>query len=114
MPAAKKPQAADRRKQIRPKPSIDARTAGSVSHYFVIYPASGSDAKPELFLQYLRDGEVVAQSKPELPAPRPDGSIPFIATAPVGSFPAGQYLVNVMLKQGDVGVVERAFFQVSP
>jgi hypothetical protein len=67
-----------------------------------------------LFLQYLRDGEVVAQSKPELPEPRPDGSIPYIATAPAGSFPAGQYLVNVMLKQGDVGVVERAFFQVSP
>jgi hypothetical protein len=93
---------------------IDPRTAGSVSHYFVIYPASRSDAKPELFLQYLRDGEVVAQSKPELPEPRPDGSIPYIATAPAGSFPAGQYLVNVMLKQGDVGVVERAFFQVSP
>jgi hypothetical protein len=49
-----------------------------------------------------------------LPAPRADGSIPFIATAPASSFPAGQYLVNVLLKQGDVGVVERAFFQVSP
>lgn len=93
---------------------VDPQTAGSVSHYFVIYPAAQSDAKPELFLQYLRDGEVVAQSKPDLPEPRADGSIAYIATAPANSFPAGQYLVNVVLKQGDAGVVERAFFQVSP
>jgi VWFA-related protein len=93
---------------------VDPRTAGSVSHYFVIYPAPQSDAKPELFLQYLRDGEVVAQSKPDLPEPRADGSIAYIATAPANNFPAGQYLVNVVLKQGDAGVVERAFFQVSP
>jgi VWFA-related protein len=93
---------------------VDPQTAGSVSHYFVIYPASQSDAKPELHLQYLRDGEVVAQSKPDLPEPRANGSIAYIATAPANSFPVGQYLVNVVLKQGDAGVVERAFFQVSP
>lgn len=93
---------------------VDPKTAGSVSHYFVIYPAAHSDAKPELYLQYLRDGEVVAQSKPDLPEPRPDGGIPTIATAPASQFPAGRYLVNVVLKQGGAGVIERAFFEVTP
>lgn len=92
---------------------ISRQAADNISHYFVLYPANASEAEPELYIQYVKDGEVVGQSNPDLPNPQEDGSIPYIATAPAASFAPGNYLVNVVLKQGDVGVRERAFFAIT-
>jgi hypothetical protein len=39
--------------------AVRDHASGRIGPARSVYPASGSDAKPELFLQYLRDGEVV-------------------------------------------------------
>jgi VWFA-related protein len=65
--------------------------------YFVIYPASKSDAAPQLFLQLFKDGKEVARSSPQVPKPDASGAIPVYAEL---SPPAGSYDLRVTVKQG--------------
>ncbi len=92
---------------------IDPAAADNISHYFVIRPDPESDAPPELFLKYSRDGVLAAQANPELPPAKADGTIPFIATAPASEFPPGHYLVEVAVRHNGRIARQSAAFEVA-
>lgn len=71
----------------------------SFSYYFVIYPAAGAE-KPQLTMEFRSGGNLLGAVPVELPAPDPDGRIRYIATIPIDPFPAGEYEVKAVVKQG--------------
>ena len=99
-------------------PNLDEPVAqsanGQLALFFVIYPNPGEYEKPQLALQFLRDGEVVAQALPELQPPDPAGRVPCVGSLPLSTFKPGQYEVRAVVRQGMTGAEERAFFTVSP
>ena len=75
--------------------------AGSPLNLFlVVYPHAPDDAKPELTLEFRRDGQLVGRSTPELPAPDADGRIPYIASILAERLTPGLYQVRAVLQQG--------------
>ncbi|MEJ7711824.1 MAG: hypothetical protein WKF84_18635 [Pyrinomonadaceae bacterium] len=80
----------------------------------VIYPEAGVSQKPELTLQFLTDGEVIAHAKPELPATDAKGRIAYAVTMPGDKFKPGRYEVRAVVRQGQTAVQEHAFFSIIP
>ena len=87
---------------------------GQLSLYFVIYPNAGEVQKPKLALQFLEDGELVAQALPELQAPDAQGRVPCVGSLPMSTFKPGRYEVRAVVRQGPTGAEEHAFFTVNP
>jgi len=83
-----------------------------LSFYFVVYPAAGSTEKPNLTLEFLLDGEVIARAMPELTSPDQQGRIPYIATAPMEKFKTGRYEIRAVVSQGQQADEEHAFFTI--
>ena len=88
-------------------------TAGApLSLFLVTYPST-ADATPQLALEFLRDGAVVARSEATLPAPDAQGRIPYVATVPETHFAAGRYEVRAEVRQDGQTAQESAFFRVA-
>ncbi len=83
-----------------------------LSFYFVIYPTPGVSEKPQLTLEFMLDGEVIARANPELTQPDEQGRIPYIAAVPVETFKGGRYELRVLAQQGQQAVEEHAFFTI--
>ena len=82
---------------------IDAVPGGpgkALSLYFVVYPVAGIAEKPRLTMEFFDGDTRLGGGAPELPAPTPDGRIPYIATTPLDGFKPGQYEVRVTVQQG--------------
>jgi VWFA-related protein len=82
--------------------------------YLVVYPHAEEAEKPQLALQFLKDGELVAQALPELQAPDAQGRIPCVGSLPLSTFKPGRYEVRAVVRQGSTGAEEHAFFTVNP
>ena len=85
--------------KVTPSPNDMVDPGAATSLYFQIYPNATSSEKPELTLSFYVDGQPVAQQKPALPQPEPDGTIPFLATARMSP---GTYMVRATVKQGSL------------
>jgi hypothetical protein len=85
--------------KVTPSPNDTVDPGAATSLYFQIYPNAASSEKPELTLSFYVNGQPVARQKPELPAPDPDGTIPFLATARMSP---GTYMVRATVKQGSL------------
>lgn len=94
--------------------SIQASTAGELSYYFVVYAPNAGGDKPQLTMQFMKDGTPVGQASPELPAPDKDGVIPYVASLPLANFTPGNYEVRTVVKQGNSVAEERTAFSVHP
>ena len=94
--------------------SIAASTAGELSYYFVVYTSNAAGDKPQLTMQFTKDGAPVGQASPELPAPDKDGVIPYVASLPLANFTPGNYEVRTIVKQGNSVAEERTAFSVHP
>lgn len=69
-------------------------SAGEPMVYFVVYPPTGAAGKPELILQFLKDGKEVGRATPDIRSA--DGiAIPYLAAL---KLPAGQYEVVATVK----------------
>ncbi len=84
----------------------------SLSFYFVVYPGNMTSEKPQLALEFLLDGEVMAQATPTLGQADERGRIPFIAPVPIETFKTGRYEIRVIIRQGKSAVEEHAFFTI--
>jgi len=82
--------------------------------YMAIYPLAGVEEKPELQLEFVRDGELVARSTPQLPAPDSQGRVLYLGTVPGEGFEPGRYQIRAVVRQGSTTAVEHAFFTVNP
>jgi hypothetical protein len=81
-------------------PSFNKSTTTGLSFYLVIYPNKADLAKPELSMQFARDGDAIGGGSPPLPAPDADGRIQYIATATTEKMPPGNYQVLFLVTQG--------------
>src|SRR5207249_8698014 len=55
-------------------PTLDVAISSAtteLSYYFAIYPLASSAEKPQLTMEFLREGKLVARASPELPGPDP-------------------------------------------
>jgi VWFA-related protein len=94
--------------------SITASTAGELSYYFVVYTSNAAADKPQLTMQFTKNGTPVGQASPELPAPDKDGVIPYVASLPLANFAPGNYEVRTIVKQGNSVAEEHMAFSVHP
>lgn len=94
--------------------TIQRGTGSGVSLYFVVYPSAALAEKPQLTLEYYRDGQLVARATPDLPAPDDKGRISYIATSSADSFAPGQYDVHAVVQQGVSAAEGNALFTIVP
>jgi VWFA-related protein len=94
--------------------AIPAAGGGELSYYFVVYPQAQSTEKPQLVMEFLREGQLVAKATPELPAPDQGGLIRYVASLPLTSFTPGNYEVRTIVKQGGTAAEEQAAFSINP
>ena len=71
-------------------------------------------ARPEVELEFRRDGQAVAHAKPELPAPDAGGRVTYVGSFPTGSLAPGRYEVWVRGRLGDAEATEATAFTITP
>ncbi len=87
------------------------RSMPEIPLFLPVYPSLAAMA-PEVRLELLRDGQPVAQARPPLPAPEPDGRIAGIFGLPAKPLAPGRYEIVATVRQGDVSAEERTAFEV--
>ena len=93
-------------------PAIKKGDGQSVSFFIVIYPDGKSTVKPQLSMQFNKDGQPLGAGTPELGEPDSTGRIRYVATAPVASLEPGNYNVRFVVKQGIETAQESVTFAV--
>jgi hypothetical protein len=84
-----------------------------VGLFFVAYVPTGLAEAPQVTLEFLHDAQVVGRAQPDLPAPDPQGRIPYVVSLPAGRFPPGRYEVVAELHSGQQHAWERTSFRVT-
>ena len=74
-------------------------------------PAAG---RPEVELEFRKDGQTVAHATPQLPAPDAGGRITYVGSFPTGSLGPGRYEVWARGRLGDVEASEATAFTLTP
>ncbi len=92
--------------------SLAAGPGAALSLYFVVYPLQGASEAPELKLEFVREGQVIAAGSPALGKADGLGRIPYVATSPIDQLKPGEYEVRVTVKQGASAAQEHAFFTI--
>lgn len=80
----------------------------ALSLFLLAYPRGAQRA--DVLLEFLREGELVAQSLSELPPPGDGGSSSFVAAVPTSDLRPGGYEVRVLVKQGGLVAHRKARF----
>jgi VWFA-related protein len=93
---------------------IQAGPEARLGLYFVVYPDPAKAEKPQMMMELQMNGEAVARGMPELPAPDDKGRIPYVATLPLASFQPGEYLVRIVVQQGEAAVEESTVITIVP
>ncbi len=94
--------------------SIQASTSGELSYYFVVYPQHSATDKPQLTMEFVKDGAPIGKATPELPPAGKDGLIPYVAGVPLANFGPGNYELHAIVKQGASMAEERTTFSIRP
>jgi hypothetical protein len=94
--------------------SLEASATGDLSYYFVVYPEGSGADRPQLTMEFLKDGAPIGKASPELPAAGKDGRIPYIAGLPMANFSPGHYELRTTVKQGASIAEERTTFSIHP
>ncbi len=87
------------------------RSMPEIPLFLPVYPSLAATS-PEIHIELLRDGQPVAQARPPLPAPEPDGRIAGIFGLPAKPLAPGRYEIVATVRQGDVSAEERTAFEV--
>jgi VWFA-related protein len=95
----------------RVTPELDAKTpvAEGASLYFVLYPGAG--AKPQVTVDFFRDGSAIAETHPQLAASDDVNSIPVVASA---KLPPGDYQARVTVQESGHALNKWTAFTVAP
>ena len=101
-----------------PPPLVARTPAGpgaQISIYCVIYTGGPGAPKPQLFMEFIADGQSLGKAEAPLPDPDASGAMPYIANIPAAQWPAGQYEVKATVVQaGAVVAEETAAFAIVP
>ena len=93
--------------------TMPASSSGELSYYVVVYPAASIGDKPQLTMEFMKDGNSMGQASPELP-PGKDGRIPYVATLPLANFAPGTYELRLTVSQGASVAEQKATFTIKP
>jgi VWFA-related protein len=91
-------------------PAFKKTDSNGLSFYLVVYPDKANTAKPQLSMQFSRDGEPLGAGSPTLGDADESGRIQYIATAPIDKLPPGNYAVEFLVKQGAETATESVYF----
>jgi len=91
-------------------PTLKKSATGSLSFFVIIYPNANAAAKPELIMEFSRDGQPFGSGSPALSPPDDKGRIRYIATVPTTKFEAGNYRIRFLVKQGGETAEESVTF----
>ena len=80
-------------------PKINKSVSTSLPFYLVVYPDAKNREKPEMFIEFNRDGMTKRVATSALEAPDAQGRVQY-ANAPIEQFDPGNYAVRFVVKQG--------------
>ena len=92
--------------------TVSASSSGELSYFVVVYPAPSAD-KPQLTMEFVKDGNSMGQASPELPSGK-DGRIPYVASLPLANFAPGTYELRLTVSQGASVAEQKATFTIKP
>jgi hypothetical protein len=81
-------------------PTINKSVSTSLPFYMIVYPNTHNSAKPEMFIEFDRDGKVKRVAPAAMDAPDSSGRIQYVANAPIDQFDPGNYAVRFVVRQG--------------
>ena len=81
-------------------PVLKKSATSGLSFFVVIYPDSKSAAKPVLFMQFSKNGQILGTGSTPLGAPDDRGGVPYVATVPAEKLDPGDYEMHFVVKQG--------------
>ncbi len=94
--------------------SFKKSTTKQVGFYFVVYPAKGAKAIPQLTLQVVQGSKMPADLQLKLPAPDTQGRIQFASALPIESLTPGSYELRITVKDGQSSVTRSQVFVIEP
>src|SRR6185437_16184920 len=95
-------------------PMVRKSASTSLPFYFIVYPDSKSNEKPEITVEFDRDGQKRRVGVPMAGAPDKSGRIQYLANAPIGQFEPGNYAVRFVVRQGRELVEENLALVLEP
>ena len=81
-------------------PTIRKSASTSLPFYLTIYPDPDKTDKPEMVMEFNRDGKVTRIGSAAVGAPDAAGKIQYVATAPIEQLAPGNYAISFIVKQG--------------
>jgi hypothetical protein len=103
--------------QIRLVPYVGEPTVTrgeSLSLFFTAFAGRDGGPTPELALEFVDEGAVVARSTTALPPPDEKGRIPYIVTIPSEGLPPGRVELRATVRRGPHTSDASTFFTVAP
>ena len=92
--------------------SISNGKGSQLTMFFIVYPDPSIAAKPEITLEYMKDGMVVGKGQIPLPPPDAQGRIAYVMSSSAEAMPPGAYEIHATVVQGNTNAEERAFVTV--
>ena len=81
-------------------PKINKSVSSSMPFYMIVYPNTHDSSRPEIFMEFDRDGTVKRVASAELGAADSGGRIQYVANAPIDQFDPGNYAIRFVVRQG--------------
>jgi VWFA-related protein len=85
-----------------------------VGFYFVVYPAKGAKAIPQLTLQVIQGSKMPADLQLKLSPPDAQGRIPYASALPIESLNPGSYELRITVKDGQTSATRSQTFTIEP
>jgi VWFA-related protein len=92
------------------EPVVKKAKTPTLPFYLVVYPNKQQALKPELTMEFTKDGQFLGSGPAPLNPPDSDGRIQYIAQVPVEQLPSGNYSVRFVVKQGSETASENVTF----
>ncbi|MBV9301189.1 MAG: VWA domain-containing protein [Acidobacteriaceae bacterium] len=91
--------------------SLDKNSlAQGLSFYLVIYTDKANQGKPQLTMEFKRDGQPVGAGSPPLGEPDEQGRVQYLGTAASDNLQPGNYEVRFIARQGNEAAAESVTF----
>jgi VWFA-related protein len=95
-------------------PKINKSVSTSLPFYMIVYPDTHNAAKPEMFIEFSRDGQVKQVAPVAMDAPDASGRIQYVVNAPIDQFDPGTYAVRFVVRQGAEVAEENLSIHLEP
>lgn len=92
--------------------SVQGGKGAMLSMFFVVYPDPAIAEKPQVVIEYIKDGASVGRGALELPAADAKGTIPYVMSSSAEAMPPGTYEVRAVVKQGATFTEERTLITI--